>query len=77
MTQHKATDLWYTCDLCNKECKPVRELRITHSYWRDLVNEVHLSIRAHVPYVTGNGDVCNDCLNEALMRHLGIRRGGE
>ena len=59
-----------TCDLCGRECEPVTTMSIPHSYYMDLVNCVVINAYAHVPYGTPKGDVCNDCLKQALKKAM-------
>lgn len=71
--RHEEVIVTYTCDLCKKECEPVRNVSIPHSYIgaHDVVS-VEIRVSAIVPYVTECGDVCRDCLMKALSRFMGL-----
>lgn len=69
MAKHEATT--YTCDFCNKQCDPVRELSYVHSRsdpFSHSFNRISFRVSGSIPYggpITGN-DVCRDCVREAL-----------
>lgn len=60
----------YTCDLCGKECLPLREISIPARYYMDLVTTVKVRIVAYIPYGTDHGDVCPECAKAALKKWL-------
>ena len=65
------TQTVYKCDLCHKECKPIRRISLPHSYSLDLVNKIIIEVKASVPYA-GNKleDVCEECLCKVLEKYL-------
>lgn len=65
----------YTCDLCGKECRPIRELNLVHSRGQEFNNEIHLTARAFIPYGTTDGDVCEECLVNALQNYMESKEG--
>jgi hypothetical protein len=71
-------EIHYTCDLCGQKCEPVREVRLLHSWglYGAIRNEILLKVSAYVPYGTTDGDVCPDCLREAIRRHFGFGKEG-
>ena len=60
----------YTCDLCGKECLPLREISIPARYYMDLVTTVKVRIVADSPYGTDHGDVCPECAKAMLKKWL-------
>lgn len=61
----------YTCDLCNKECEPVRELKLFHSwgYLGETQNSIIVRVGAKVAH-NSYGEVCETCLHDALKAYL-------
>ena len=64
------TTIKYKCDLCGKECLPVRSLSLPYSSFMDLTNTIELDIKAHIPYGTLDGDVCRECLIKCLKKFI-------
>jgi len=61
----------YKCDLCHKECKPIRSLSLPYNYSMDLVNHIIIEVRASVPYANDKSeDVCEECLRKVLEKYL-------
>lgn len=52
----------HTCDVCGKECAPVKRLQSTISSTPDFVNSVYIDVTVNLPYATANGDICKECL---------------
>ena len=82
MAKHTQTTTSYTCDFCGKNCEPVRQLRLLHSFnaYGEFRNEVHINVSAYIPYGTADGDVCADCLDKVLTDYMKERfrnKGGK
>lgn len=60
------TIVTYTCDLCGKECEPIRELKIPHPKG----GNIHMKICAYIEYATASGDVCKTCFENAISSYL-------
>lgn len=57
-----------TCDMCGKECNPIREIKLAVGSTPDFTNYIVLSVRGDFPYATNNGDICGVCLSNALAK---------
>lgn len=65
----------YTCDLCGKECMPIKKLILNYeegflAYGSAYHKNVVLDISTDITYSKTEGDVCESCLNEVLRRYM-------
>lgn len=72
MTEHTRNETYHTCDICRKECKPVRDLELLKYPNNAGFVNLTLTVDCSVDYVSDKygGDVCIDCLLDGVKNWL-------
>lgn len=70
MSIHIDQKTTHTCDVCGKECEPIRNISIPFSYFMDTVSSVRINISAYIPYGTTAGDVCKECAKKYIGKWI-------
>lgn len=72
MSKKTETKIIITCDWCGKEMYPIKtgSIILEKRYNMDLLSYISILPSCFIPYSIEKGDVCVDCLENAMISYV-------